>query len=175
MFENLIDIPVKVEYASEFRYRKTTVTPNSTVIAISQSGETADTLAAIAKAKYIGARTLGVVNVVGSSIAREADCGVYIHAGPEIGVASTKAFTSQVITLNLINLFLSQAKGVNRLKINKLITEMSSIPDKIEAILSLSDEIREIAKYYKDANNFLYLGRGFQFPVALEGALKLKE
>ena len=113
--------------------------------------------------------------MVGSSIAREADCGVYIHAGPEIGVASTKAFTSQVITLNLINLFLSQTKGVNRLKINKLITEMSSIPDKIEAILSLSDEIREIAKYYKDANNFLYLGRGFQFPVALEGALKLKE
>ena len=175
MLENLIDIPVKVEYASEFRYRKTTVTPNSTVIAISQSGETADTLAAIAKAKYIGARTLGVVNVVGSSIAREADCGVYIHAGPEIGVASTKAFTSQVITLNLINLFLSQTKGVNQLKINKLITEMSSIPDKIEAILSLSDEIRGIAKYYKDASNFLYLGRGFQFPVALEGALKLKE
>ena len=175
MLENLIDIPVKVEYASEFRYRKTTVTPNSTVIAISQSGETADTLAAIAKAKYIGARTLGVVNVVGSSIAREADCGVYIHAGPEIGVASTKAFTSQVVTLNLISLFLSQTKGVNQLKINKLISEMSSIPDKIEAILSFSDEIKEIAKYYKDANNFLYLGRGFQFPVALEGALKLKE
>ena len=129
MLENLIDIPVKVEYASEFRYRKTTVTPNSTVIAISQSGETADTLAAIAKAKYIGARPLGVVNVVGSSIAREADCGVYMHAGPEIGVASTKAFTSQVVTLNLISLFLSQTKGVNQLKINKLISEMSSIPD----------------------------------------------
>ena len=175
MLENLIEIPVKVEYASEFRYRKTTVTPNSTVIAISQSGETADTLAAIAKAKYVGARTLGVVNVVGSSIAREADCGVYIHAGPEIGVASTKAFTSQVMTLNLISLFLSQIKGVNQLKINKLITEMSSIPDKIDAILSLSGEIKEIAKYYKNANNFLYLGRGFQFPVALEGALKLKE
>ncbi len=175
MLENLIDIPVKVEYASEFRYRKTTVTPKSTVIAISQSGETADTLAAIAKAKSIGSRTIGVVNVVGSSIAREADCGVYIHAGPEIGVASTKAFTSQVMTLNLISIFLSQIKGGDDLKINKLINEMTSIPDKIEAILALSDEIRNIAKYYKDANNFLYLGRGFQFPVALEGALKLKE
>ena len=175
MLENLIDIPVKVEYASEFRYRKTTVTPKSTVIAISQSGETADTLAAIAKAKSIGSRTIGVVNVVGSSIAREADCGVYIHAGPEIGVASTKAFTSQVMTLNLISIFLSQIKGGDDLKINKLINEMSSIPDKIEAILALSDEIRHIAEYYKDANNFLYLGRGFQFPVALEGALKLKE
>ena len=175
MLENLIDIPVKVEYASEFRYRKTTVTPKSTVIAISQSGETADTLAAIAKAKSIGSRTIGVVNVVGSSIAREADCGVYIHAGPEIGVASTKAFTSQVMTLNLISIFLSQIKEGDDLKINKLINEMTSIPDKIEAILALSDEIRNIAKYYKDANNFLYLGRGFQFPVALEGALKLKE
>ena len=175
MLENLIDIPVKVEYASEFRYRKTTVTPKSTVIAISQSGETADTLAAIAKAKSIGSRTIGVVNVVGSSIAREADCGVYIHAGPEIGVASTKAFTSQVMTLNLISIFLSQIKGGDDLKINKLINEMTSIPDKIEAILALSDEIRNIAEYYKDANNFLYLGRGFQFPVALEGALKLKE
>jgi len=175
ILENLLDIPVKVEYASEFRYRKTVVTANSTVIVISQSGETADTLAALEKAKTIGARTLGVVNVVGSSIARKADCGVYIHAGPEIGVASTKAFSSQVVTLNLIGLFLSQIKNPDELKMNKLIAEISSIPDKIETILSYSDDIRKIAEDYQDANNFLYLGRGFQFPVALEGALKLKE
>ncbi|MDC0145575.1 glutamine--fructose-6-phosphate transaminase (isomerizing) [bacterium] len=175
ILENLLDIPVKVEYASEFRYRKTSVTANSTIIVISQSGETADTLAALEKAKSIGARTLGVVNVVGSSIARKANCGVYVHAGPEIGVASTKAFTSQVVTLNLIGLFLSQIKSPDDIKMNKLITEISSIPNKIETILSSSDDIKKIAKDYQDANNFLYLGRGFQFPVALEGALKLKE
>tara|TARA_Y100001936_G_scaffold253183_1_gene316340 strand:+ start:868 stop:2706 length:1839 start_codon:yes stop_codon:yes gene_type:complete len=176
ILENLIDIPVKVEYASEFRYRKTTVTPNSTVIVISQSGETADTLAALEKAKTIGARTLGVVNVVGSSIARKADCGVYIHAGPEIGVASTKAFSCQVAVLNLIGLFLSQIKTSNDSeKVIKVINELAQIPDKIETILSYSDQIKSIAMDYKDVNNFLYLGRGFQFPVALEGALKLKE
>ena len=175
ILENLLDIPVKVEYASEFRYRKTAVTANSTVVVISQSGETADTLAALEKAKTIGARTLGVVNVVGSSIARKADCGVYIHAGPEIGVASTKAFTSQVVTLNLIGLFLSQIKNPNELIVSELISEISSIPNKIETILSYSENIKGIVEDYKDANNFLYLGRGFQFPVALEGALKLKE
>ena len=176
ILENLLDIPVKVEYASEFRYRKTTLSSSSTVIAISQSGETADTLAALQKAKSIGARTLGVVNVVGSTIAREADCGVYIHAGPEIGVASTKAFTCQVAVLNLIGLFLFQIKsGKQNSKIKEIINEISTISDKIETILSYSDKIQEIAAYYKDVNNFLYLGRGFQFPVALEGALKLKE
>ena len=176
ILENLIDIPVKVEYASEFRYRKTAVSANSTVIVISQSGETADTLAALEKAQSIGARTVGVVNVVGSSIARKADCGVYIHAGPEIGVASTKSFTCQVAVLNLIGFFLFQIKsGKETSKVLKVIDELSTIPDKIETILSCSEQIKEIAKDYKDANNFLYLGRGFQFPVALEGALKLKE
>ena len=175
ILENLLNIPVKVEYASEFRYRKTSVTANSTVIVISQSGETADTLAALKKAKMVGAKTLGVVNVVGSSIAREADYGVYIHAGPEIGVASTKAFTCQVTALNLIALYLSQIKGNNREKVNEIINDFSSISDKIDKILSNSEQIEKIASFYKDANNFLYLGRGFQFPVALEGALKLKE
>ena len=176
ILENLLDIPVKVEYASEFRYRKTTLSSSSTVIAISQSGETADTLAALKKAKDIGARTLGVVNVVGSSIAREADCGVYIHAGPEIGVASTKAFTCQVAVLNLIALFLFQIKSGNQdSKLKEIINEISTISDKIDTILSYSGKIQEIAAYYKNVNNFLYLGRGFQFPVALEGALKLKE
>ena len=176
ILENLIDIPVKVEYASEFRYRKTAVTANSTVIVISQSGETADTLAALEKAQSIGSRTVGVVNVVGSSIARKADCGVYIHAGPEIGVASTKAFTCQVAVLNLIGLFLFQIKsGKETSKVSKIISELSTLSQKIETILSYSEQIKDIADYYKDVNNFLYLGRGFQFPVALEGALKLKE
>ena len=176
ILENLLDIPVKVEYASEFRYRKTILSSSSTVIAISQSGETADTLAALEKAKDIGARTLGVVNVVGSSIARKADCGVYIHAGPEIGVASTKAFTCQVAVLNLIGLFLFQIKSDKQnSKLEEIINEISTISDKIDTILSYSDKIQEIAAHYKDVNNFLYLGRGFQFPVALEGALKLKE
>ena len=176
ILEDLLDIPVKVEYASEFRYRKNTISSSSTVIAISQSGETADTLAALQKAKSVGSRTLGVVNVVGSSIAREADCGVYIHAGPEIGVASTKAFTCQVAVLNLIALFLYQIKSNNEnQEIKEIINEISNISEKISTILSYSSQIKEIAKYYKDANNFLYLGRGFQFPVALEGALKLKE
>ena len=176
ILENLLDIPVKVEYASEFRYRKTTLSSSTTLIAISQSGETADTLAALEKARSYGAKTIGVVNVVGSTIARESDCGVYIHAGPEIGVASTKAFTCQVSVLNLIALFLFQFKSdKNNPKINEIIKEFSLIAEKIDIILSYSSEIQKIAESYKNVNNFLYLGRGFQFPVALEGALKLKE
>jgi glutamine---fructose-6-phosphate transaminase (isomerizing) len=175
LIEELLHKSVKVEYASEFRYRRTTVDSESVVIAISQSGETADTLAAIKKAKSLGALTVGVVNVVGSSIARETDCGVYVHAGPEIGVASTKAFTSQVTVLNLIASFLAQKAGKDRAKIHQILRGFESIPHKIEEVLKLSDDIKAIAEDYKDTKNFLYLGRGYQFPVALEGALKLKE
>ena len=142
---------------------KTTLSSSTTLIAVSQSGETADTLAALEKTKSHGAKTIGVVNVVGSTIAREADCSVYIHAGPEIGVASTKAFTCQVSVLNLIALFLFQFKvGKNNSKIEEIITEIGSIADKIDTILSYSNEIKLIAESYKNANNFLYLGRGFQ-------------
>jgi len=145
------------------------------MFAISQSGETADTLAAIKKAKDLGALTLGIVNVVGSSIARETDGGVYIHAGPEIGVASTKAFTSQVTVLSLIASYLAQKAGKDRVKIQTLLDGCKSVSGKINSVLKLSDDIKTIAEDFQDANNFLYLGRGYQFPVALEGALKLKE
>ena len=175
LIEELLHKSVKVEYASEFRYRRTTVDSESVVLAISQSGETADTLAAMKKAKSLGALTLGIVNVVGSSIAREADAGVYIHAGPEIGVASTKAFTSQVTILSLIASYLAQKAGKDRTKVQTLLDECKSISNKIDSVLKLSDSIKTIARDYQDAKNFLYLGRGYQFPVALEGALKLKE
>lgn len=175
LIEELAGIPTKVEYASEFRYRKTAIHPNTTVIAISQSGETADTLEAVRKAKELGASALGVVNVVGSSISRETDCGVYIHAGPEIGVASTKAFTSQVVVLILISLLLAQQKDSAKQKVRGILKELAEIPNKIKQILKSTDSIAELAKNYKDSSNFLYLGRGYQFPVALEGALKLKE
>ena len=173
LLEDVLNKPIKVEYASEFRYRNTSVNEKSLVIAISQSGETADTLAAIKKAKDKNALTMGIVNVVGSSISRETDCGIYMHAGPEIGVASTKAFTVQVVILELFTSFVSQ-----KLKLGKLNSNLDSIkrvPDLISEILKLSDEIFNISKNFIDANNFLYLGRGYQFPVALEGALKLKE
>ena len=173
VLESVLNKPVKVEYASEFRYRNKHVDSNSLVIAISQSGETADTLSAIKKAKEYGALTLGIVNVVGSSIARETDCGIYMHAGPEIGVASTKAFTSQVITLSLLANFIAQKMGID--KSLKIISDMKRIPIVIEELLKLSDHILEISKVYANSSNFLYLGRGYQFPVALEGALKLKE
>ncbi len=173
IFEELMSKPVKVEYASEFRYRNTPIDKNSLLIAISQSGETADTLAAIEKAKNVGALTLGIVNVVGSSIARETDCGIYMHAGPEIGVASTKAFTSQVSIMILMGLFIAQNK--NKKKCYQIATQLKEVPKLINKILTLDDEIYEISKKFAEVNNFLYLGRGYQFPVALEGALKLKE
>ena len=175
MLEDLAKIPVEVEYASEFRYRSHIIDKNTVVIAISQSGETADTLAAIREAKNREALTLGLVNVVGSTIARETDAGVYLHAGPEIGVASTKAFTSQVTVLALITLMLAQEKGISSLEVKRIIQELSMVPMKIEKILSDDDKIREIAEEYYKNRNFLYLGRGYNYPIALEGALKLKE
>ena len=173
ILESVLKKPVKVEYASEFRYRNKHLNSNSLVIAISQSGETADTLSAIKKAKDYGALTLGVVNVVGSSIARQTDCGIYMHAGPEIGVASTKAFTSQVLTLSLLGNYLGQAIGYKQ--IGNIVSDIKRISIAIDDLLKLSDKILEISKKYANALNFLYLGRGYQFPVALEGALKLKE
>ena len=176
IIEEILNKPVKVEYASEFRYRKSTINNNSLLIAISQSGETADTLAAINKAKEVGAFTLGIVNVVGSTIARETDCGIYMHAGPEIGVASTKAFTCQVSILVLLALYIAQKKNIGKTKkVDKIINDMLTIPSIVENILKLNDEIYRISKEYSDSKNFLYLGRGYQFPSALEGALKLKE
>jgi len=176
LIEDLARINVEVEYASEFRYKNPIITKKDIVIAISQSGETADTLAALEIAKENGALTLGICNVVGSSITRVTSGGVYTHAGPEIGVASTKSFTAQVTVLTLIALRFSQLKKtVERENYNFLIKELTVIPGKIEKLLALNDSIEKIAKVFKDASNFLYLGRGFNFPVALEGALKLKE
>jgi glucosamine--fructose-6-phosphate aminotransferase (isomerizing) len=169
-------IPVQVEYASEFRYRDPVLSPDTVMIVISQSGETADTLAALKLAKERKCRTLGIVNVVGSTIARETDAGVYIHAGPEIGVASTKAFTSQVMALILIAFALGRARHVlDRKQGLELVREIMAIPDKVRKILENSSSIAEIAKEFTYARNFLYLGRGVNYPVALEGALKLKE
>jgi glucosamine--fructose-6-phosphate aminotransferase (isomerizing) len=175
ILEELLNIPVKVEYASEFRYRETAVNGDSVVICVSQSGETADTLAAIKKAKEKGALTLGIVNVVGSSIARETHCGVYIHAGPEIGVASTKTFTSQVTIFNLIGILLAQKKGSDSEMIKTIINDLESLPGLVQSVLDKGNDILPIATDFTDVDNFLYLGRGYQFPVALEGALKLKE
>ena len=176
ILEELLNKPVKVEYASEFRYRENTINSKSLLIAISQSGETADTLAAIRKAKDIGAFTMGIVNVVGSSIARETDCGIYMHAGPEIGVASTKAFTCQISILVLFALYCAQKMNIeNKKTINKIINSLKMTPDLIDGILKLNNDIKKIAKKYSKSENFLYLGRGYQFPAALEGALKLKE
>jgi glucosamine--fructose-6-phosphate aminotransferase (isomerizing) len=175
-FEEFCRIPVEVEYASEFRYRNPVVREGDVVIAISQSGETADTLAAIELAKSKGAIIFGVCNVVGSSIPRHTHAGAYTHAGPEIGVASTKAFTAQLTVLNMIALIVAQKKGtITEQKLHELLVEMENIPAKVEKALKLNDQIREIAETFKDARNFLYLGRGYNFPVALEGALKLKE
>ena len=176
LFEDMARIPVEVEYASEFRYRNPIITENDVVIAISQSGETADTLAAIKLAKSKGAFVFGICNVVGSSIARETHAGAYTHAGPEIGVASTKAFTTQITVLSLIALKLAQAKGtLSASAVNNYLQTMQQIPAQVEKLLQTNDQIKEIAEVYKDAKNCLYLGRGFNFPVALEGALKLKE
>jgi glutamine---fructose-6-phosphate transaminase (isomerizing) len=175
LLEQIAGVPVEVEYASEFRYRHPVIGPGDIVFAISQSGETADTLAALREAKAMGATALGIVNVVGSTIARESQGGVYIHAGPEIGVASTKAFTSQLTVLSLITLMIAKAKGLPADKLSLLIRELHELPEKVEYVLRTSGRILEIAQEFKDASNFLYLGRGANFPVALEGALKLKE
>ena len=175
LIETLVGIPTKVEYASEFRYRQLILNPRTTVVAISQSGETADTLAAIHKANEAGTLTVGIVNAVGSSIARETDCGVFIHAGPEIGVASTKAFTSQLTVLMLLSLLLAQRAGKSSREVAAVLKELAGIGDKVKQVLAQSGAILDLAGEYQDSNNFLYLGRGFQFPVALEGALKLKE
>jgi glucosamine--fructose-6-phosphate aminotransferase (isomerizing) len=175
LIEELARIPVEVEYASEFRYRNPILKKGTVVLAVSQSGETADTLAAMREAKRKGARVLGVCNVVGSTIARESDGGVYIHAGPEIGVASTKAFTSQVAALALLTLYLGRLGELSPELGAELTRELSTIPDKIDRILANAEAIRSIARAYAHHNNFLYLGRGVNFPVALEGALKLKE
>lgn len=176
IFEDLARIPVEVEYASEFRYRNPVITDKDVLIAISQSGETADTLAAIKLAKEKGAFVFGVCNVVGSSIARETDAGAYTHAGPEIGVASTKAFTTQITVLTLIALKLAKAKGtIPEERYLEILSEMESIPTLVEKVLETNPHIEIIAEAYKDSPNCLYLGRGYNFPVALEGALKLKE
>ena len=176
LFEDLARIPVEVEYASEFRYRNPVITSRDVVIAISQSGETADTLAAIKLAKERGAFVYGVCNVVGSSIARETHTGAYTHAGPEIGVASTKAFTTQLTVLSLIAAKMARAIGtISQSEFIAFLSALDQVPAKIETVLKTEEAIKKIAEVYKDATNFLYLGRGYNFPVALEGALKLKE
>tara|TARA_B100000963_G_scaffold5770_1_gene4462 strand:- start:87 stop:1928 length:1842 start_codon:yes stop_codon:yes gene_type:complete len=176
LFEDFARIPVEVEYASEFRYRNPIIHENDVVLAISQSGETADTLAALELAKEKGATVLGICNVVGSSIPRLTHAGIYTHAGPEIGVASTKAFTTQVVVLILTALRIGKQKGTLSITdYHQIITELDLIPSKIEKVLKINSQIEVIAKEFKDATNFLYLGRGYNFPVALEGALKLKE
>mgnify|MGYP000306256867 CR=1 FL=1 len=175
MLEELCRIPVEVEYASEFRYRNPIVTPTTLCIVISQSGETADTLAAMREAKRRGARTLGIVNVVGSTIAREDDGGIYLHAGPEIGVASTKAFTSQVVALALFTLKLARLKNLSVARGREIAQALADLPAQIQSILDRAPEIEGLAEEFKRASNFLYLGRGYNFPAALEGALKLKE
>jgi glucosamine--fructose-6-phosphate aminotransferase (isomerizing) len=176
IFEEYTRIPVEVEYASEFRYRNPIIKKGDIVIAISQSGETADTLAAVKLAKEKGATVFGICNVVGSSIPRETDAGVYTHAGPEIGVASTKAFTTQVTVLAMMAFEIGHKKGIiSDDQYQELITELVSIPSKIERALKVNDQALELAKVIQDSHNVLYLGRGYLFPVALEGALKLKE
>lgn len=176
LIEDLARIPVEVEYASEFRYRNPILTNKDVVIAISQSGETADTLAALELARERGALTYGICNVVGSSIARVTDAGSYIHAGPEIGVASTKAFTGQLAILTLVALKLAWRKGaISQSKYHELLTELENIPNKVEMVLKNDSKIKYVAKNWQNAENALYLGRGYNFPIALEGALKLKE
>ena len=175
MLEEYCRIPVEVEYASEFRYRDPIINDDDLVIAISQSGETADTAAALREAKRKGSTVMGIVNVVGSTIARETHGGTYIHAGPEIGVASTKAFTSQVTALALLTIMIARTKSMSAEEGRKIIQELKALPDKVEKALQSDQIVKEIAQEFKDNSNFLYLGRGYNFPVALEGALKLKE
>ncbi|MFA6908897.1 MAG: glutamine--fructose-6-phosphate transaminase (isomerizing) [Patescibacteria group bacterium] len=177
LIEELAHIPVEVEYASEFRYRSPIIEPGTIVLVISQSGETADTLAALREAKRRGATVLGISNVVGSTIARETDGGVYLHAGPEIGVASTKAFTAQITVLTLLSILLGKTRGMSEQRAHNLLTALQHIPKRMQDIIQPENEkkIQEIAKRYAERNHFLFLGRGINFPVALEGALKLKE
>lgn len=176
IIESLCRIPVEVEYASEFRYRNPVVTDNDVVIAISQSGETADTLAAVKLAKQHGAFIYGICNAIGSSIPRATDTGSYIHVGPEIGVASTKAFTGQVIVLTMLALALAKEKHtIDEDVYTKIVKGLSNIPEKMEETLKLNDRISRLSRIFTYARNFLYLGRGYSYPVALEGALKLKE
>ncbi len=175
MIEEYCRVPVEVEYASEFRYRDPIIEDDNLVIAISQSGETADTLAALREAKRKGATVMGIVNVVGSTIARETHGGTYIHAGPEIGVASTKAFTSQVTALTLLTLMIARTKRMSAEEGRRIVKEMKKLPEKVEQALKVDALVKEIAAEFKDKRNFLYLGRGYNYPVALEGALKLKE
>jgi len=175
MLEEFARTPVEVEYASEFRYRDPIIERGAVMFVISQSGETADTLAAMKEAKRKGAKVFGICNVVGSTIARESDAGVYLHAGPEIGVASTKAFTSQVMVLSLLSLLMARMRNLGASKGIDIVNEMKALPKKVEKILQTHELIKEIAKEYHQSQNFLYLGRGYNFPVALEGALKLKE
>jgi len=175
LIEQYAHVPVEVEYASEFRYRDPILGDGDVVIAISQSGETADTLAAVREAKRKGALVLGICNVVGSTIARETHAGVYLHAGPEIGVASTKAFTCQVAVLAMIALKLAENRSLTDAELAEAIRALHMLPEQVRQVLKLDDEIRRMANVYRYASNFLYLGRGYNFPVALEGALKLKE
>jgi glucosamine--fructose-6-phosphate aminotransferase (isomerizing) len=175
MLEEHARLPVETEYASEFRYRNPIVTPSTLCVVISQSGETADTLAAMREAKRRGARTLGLVNVVGSTMAREDDGGVYLHAGPEIGVASTKAFTSQVVALALLTLKFARRRNMSVVEGREIAQAMLQLPNQVQSILDRAKEVEAIAERFKNARNFLYLGRGYNFPAALEGALKLKE
>ena len=175
MIEDMARIPVTAEYASEFRYRNPVLPPGTLVVGISQSGETADTLAALREARRRGCRIMGIVNAVGSSIAAETEFGVYLHAGPEIGVASTKAFSSQVVALALFTLYLARRRSMSLPDGRRLVRALRALPDQVEEVLKLDDGVRKLARQYRDAPNFLYLGRGYQFPVALEGALKLKE
>ena len=175
LFEDLARIPTEVEYASEFRYRNPIIGSDTTVIAISQSGETADTLAAIREAREKGALTLGIVNTVGSTIARETDAGIYLHAGPEIGVASTKAFTCQIVVETLMALYLGRRRFMSVPQMASYLQALQAIPDQISEVLKQSDQIRDVIAQYVDRENWLFLGRGYNFPIALEGALKLKE
>jgi glucosamine--fructose-6-phosphate aminotransferase (isomerizing) len=175
MIEDLARIPVEVEYASEFRYRRPILDPGTLVFAISQSGETVDTLSAMREARRQGAKVMGITNVVGSTIARESDGGVYIHAGPEIGVASTKAFTCQVTAIAILTLCLARVRNMTLEEGQEIIHALHKVPAKVKQILAQDESIREIAELYAQHNNFLYLGRGYNFPIALEGALKLKE
>ena len=175
MLEEIVRIPVEVEYASELRYRNPLIEGDTLLMAISQSGETADTLAALRELKSRGLPTMGVVNAVGSAIARETDFGVYLHAGPEIGVASTKAFTSQIVALALFALYMARRRHMSVADGREMVHALRQLPEQVEHIIRLNDVFRELALEYSEARNFLYLGRGYQFPVALEGALKLKE
>jgi glutamine---fructose-6-phosphate transaminase (isomerizing) len=175
MIEDFARIPVTVEYASEFRYRNPVLEEGTLALAISQSGETADTLAALKEAEQRGITTMGIVNAVGSTIARETDFGIYLHAGPEIGVASTKAFTSQIAALALFTLYMGRRRHLSVLQGREMVQALKALPGQVEQVLELNDEIRSLAEAYQTSRNFLYLGRGYQFPVALEGALKLKE